>query len=84
MSNCQRNAKECQKFRKEMSTKLPKEKFSECLEQTKALCHTVVAKIPQRGIPLCFQQVADYETSARQIRAKEDPAHYEISTCAPW
>jgi hypothetical protein len=84
MSNCQRSAKACQGFRKDMQTKLPKETFTECTEQPKAHCHTVTAKTEQRAIAFCYQRVEDCEASGNQIRQNENPAEYELSECAAW
>jgi hypothetical protein len=84
MSNCQRNLKACQGFRKDMQTKLPKETFTDCAEQPKAHCHSVTSKSEQRAIAFCYQRVEDCETSGNQVRQNENPAEYEVSACVAW
>jgi hypothetical protein len=84
MSHCERTPKACQNFRKEVLAKLPKEKFSDCAEQAKAACHTMIDKLAQKGIAFCYQRISDCEEAGRQIRVNENPADYEVSDCASW
>ena len=84
MSHCERTAKACQGFRKEILAKLPKDKFSDCTEQPKAACHTMIDKLAKKGIAFCYQHVSDCEVAGRQIRRNENPADFEVSDCAAW
>jgi hypothetical protein len=84
MSHCERTVKACQSFRKEILTKLPKDKFSDCVEQPKAACHTMIDKLAKKGIAFCYQHISDCEEAGRQIRRNENPADYEVSDCTAW
>ena len=84
MSHCERTAKACQGFRKEILAKLPKDKFSDCTEQPKAACHTMIDKLAKKGIAFCYQHISDCEAAGRQIRRNENPADFEVSDCAAW
>lgn len=84
MSHCERSVKACQNFRKEILKKLPKDKFSDCAEQAKAACHTMIDKLAKKGIAFCYQHISDCEEAGRQIRRNESPADYEVSDCAAW